>query len=104
MTFVAGCVGVARSLAVIAQSEDDDGEPLDGWRIGFWRDGEWRAELPVAFALVAVAPVPYRPDSWVALGNRGEILWIDQATGQPTVRQEAIDSPSSADFAALAPF
>jgi hypothetical protein len=104
MTFVAGCVGVERALAVIAQSEDDDGEPLDDWRIGFWRDGEWRAELPVAFALVAVAPVPDRHDAWVALGNRGEILWIDHATGQRTVRQESIDSPSTADFIALRPF
>jgi hypothetical protein len=104
MTFVAGCVGADRSLAVIAQAEGDDGELLDDWRIGFWREGEWRAEMPVAFALVAIMPVRDRVDSWVALGNRGEILWIDQATGQRTVREEKVLTASSADFTAIAQF
>jgi hypothetical protein len=101
MSFFAGSVGVARSLAVIAQAEAD-GQPQDDWRLGFWRDGEWRQEITVEFKPVAIAPVPEREDAWVVLGTHGEILWIDQATGQHTQRREEVGSSSQAGFTALA--
>jgi hypothetical protein len=102
MSFVAGCVGEARSLAIIAQAESDDGKGLDDWRIGFWREDDWRAEMRVSFVPVAIMPLRERADSWVALGSRGEILWIDQATGQRLVREDRIPSESTAGFTAIA--
>lgn len=90
MSFITGCVGQGRTLAVLAQVEDDGGEPVDAWSLGLWSDGDWRFEQAVDFKPVAVAPQPGRPGSWVVLGMGGEVLWVDTAGGTPATREDRI--------------
>lgn len=72
---ITGSLGRGRSAAVLAQLQDDDFEPVDAWTVGLWRDGEWRAEHPLDFKPVAVAPWV---DTWAVLGASGELCWVDE--------------------------
>jgi hypothetical protein len=104
MSFITGCVGEGRTLAVLAQLDDDDGEPLDAWRLGIWADGDWRHDGPVDFDPVAVAPQPGRPGAWVVLGTNGEALWVDTTGGAPATRQDSIGISPGDSLTALRPF
>lgn len=101
MSFITGAVGVGRSAAVLAQIEDD-GEPVDAWRIGFWRDGEWRAEMPLDDNPVALCPLAVTPDTWAVLSSEGLLTIIEDAIGSPRIRtDEILDNPPFA-FTAIA--
>jgi hypothetical protein len=105
VSFITGSVGKGRSLAVLAQVEDEDDEPVDDWRAGFWWDGEWTAELELDFKPVAVIPYGERPDTWAVLGYDGEVLWIDAAnTESPNVRRDQIDVKPKWAFTTMRPF
>jgi hypothetical protein len=104
MSFITGAVGPGRSLAVLAQEEDEDGQLLDAWRVGFWRDDDWRAELDLDFKPVAISPLGIRPDSWVILGIDGDVLWVQDAVTQCTTRNDSVVDTSQSAFTVIRPF
>lgn len=100
MSFVTGATGKGQSLAVLAQVEAE-GELLDEWRVGFWEDGDWRSELELDFKPVAISPFGERPDAWAVLGFEGEVLWIEDATTQQTIREDRVAASSQAAFTTI---
>lgn len=105
MSFITGCVGVGRTLGVLAQLEADDDKPVDAWQVGFWADGRWRSELTLDFKPVALSPFVAQPDTWVVLGVDGNVLWIEGASAkQPNIRRHRIGDGSLPAFTAVRDF
>ncbi len=104
MSFITGAVGNGRSVAVLAQVDDEDGEPLDAWRLGIWRDGVWRAEHPINDNPVALCKLEKRPDSWAVLGSEGELTIIEDAISAPNVHVEMIVEQAPYAFTSIGPF
>jgi hypothetical protein len=104
MSFITGAVGNGRSVAVLAQVDDDDGEPLDAWHLGVWRDGEWRAEHPLNEAPVALCKLGSSDDSWAVLGSEGELTLIHDAISAPRLRVERIVKSPEYSFTVIRPF
>jgi hypothetical protein len=105
VSLITGMVGIGRRLGVLAQLEDDDAQPIDGWQVGFWQDGSWHAELVLDFKPVALSPFGTDPGRWVVLGMEGEVLWLDNV-GAPSQRErrDQIGDGSLPAFTTLAPF
>lgn len=101
MSFITGCMGPGRTLAVLAQLADDDGELVEAWSLGLWADGDWRMEKALDFRPVSVAPQPGRPGAWVVLGCDGEVLWVDTAGGTLTARADHIAAVPGTAFTSL---
>ena len=90
MSFITGAVGNGRSIAVLAQVDDANGNPLDAWRLGVWRDGSWRAEHSLDSQPVALCALQQGSDSWAVLASEGEVTLIEEAISAPRLRVEHV--------------
>jgi hypothetical protein len=104
MGLIVGSVGAGRSFGVLGQLEDE-GELIEAWQAGFWRDGAWQSSIVLEFMPVALAAMPQRPNSWVVLGQRGQVAWLDTSQASAVcVREDSIGNGHLPAFTTITPF
>ncbi len=104
MSFITGAVGNGRSIAVLAQVDDANGNPLDAWRLGVWRDGSWRAEHSLDSQPVALCALQQGSNSWAVLASEGEVTLIEEAISAPRLRVEHVVEQVQYPFTMIRPF